>query len=150
MARYRGGRFPPLPVLASVLFIVVVMGSQSYGSYTGFYQGYSSALRSLPNVATIWINMQTPPLGDAPHYFNAIDTIAAIFPIPGTETTEVTVIFSSLQGVPFKMMYYGYFHSFFGDLHSGARVYAYFAFYQGHDGPSVWRLGYVINLNTLR
>jgi hypothetical protein len=148
-AANRGKRFPSLPILASVLFIVVVMGSQSYGGYTGQFQSYSNALQSLPNVATAWVKMQTPPIGDGPDYFLAFDRIAAIFPIPGSENTEVTVIFTSLQGVPFKMTYYGYFHSFYGDLHSGARVYAYFAFYQGSDGPSSWRLGYVININTL-
>jgi len=147
----RGRPFLPLPIIASVLFIVVVIGNQSFGGYLGFYSGGSTALRSIPNVATVWAQMLVSPSDPDGYYsLNAVDTIAAIYPIPGDDNTEVTVIFSSLQGVPFKMTYYSFYQSMLGDLYPGARVYAYFHFYHGVDGPGTWRLGYVININTLR
>ena len=137
----RGERFLPLPVLVSVLFFALAVGSQyNPGSAVVSPDGtYRSG--PLPNAAQAWTWMQTRPANDWEE-ITVLDTLASISPLPGSGVEEVTVFFMSMQGFPFQMPYYSVLEEYYGDLHAGARVLAYFLYSGGREE---WVLLYIVN-----
>ena len=139
--RMRRERFIPLPILASVAFIVLVAGQQYYFGPANPAQEAGTGYGPYPNVATAWIKMQGAPRADQDEsYIVARDTLAVISPFPGPGVESCVVYFTSLQGVPFTMWYVSWLWEYYGVLYPGVLVYAYFTY---SEYEAAWRLLFV-------
>jgi len=106
-----GGRTLPLPIFASVVFIVLVAGFQMAPAGPS-----GPGVRARPTVAQLWAQAGAGELDTSGSYF-ANDVIAAI----QVDASNVTIAFSSLPGHAFTLEDYEWAITTFG-LRAGLRV----------------------------
>jgi len=119
-----GRRFLPLPILASVLFIVLAIGSQMQGTAHTQYGDF-------PTVAGLLL---TRPTADESSYGIAYDRVASV----SRSGDYLELRFASCPGQAFSV-YYPPSHD---DVTAGTPIYALFVY--GYDTDHSWHLFYIL------